>query len=138
MDKKLFLEKLNASTHNTLMETLEIEYTDVGEDFVKATMPVSSKVHQPAGLLHGGATVALAESLGSAASHLFIDSKTQEVRGIEITANHLRSVRDGVVTATAKAIHKGRSTQLWEIRVTDEKDQLISICKLTTIVLDKK
>jgi uncharacterized protein (TIGR00369 family) len=138
MDKKLLLEKLNASTHNTLMETLEIEYTDVGEDFVKATMPVSSKVHQPAGLLHGGATVALAESLGSAASHLFIDSKTQEVRGIEITANHLRSVRDGVVTATAKAIHKGRSTQLWEIRVTDEKDQLISICKLTTIVLDKK
>ena len=138
MDKKLLLEKLNASTHNTLMQTLEIEYTDVGEDFVKATMPVSSKVHQPAGLLHGGATVALAESLGSAASHLFIDSKTQEVRGIEITANHLRSVRDGVVTATAKAIHKGRSTQLWEIRVTDEKDQLISICKLTTIVLDKK
>ncbi|MEZ4842461.1 MAG: hotdog fold thioesterase, partial [Flavobacteriaceae bacterium] len=132
------LEKLNASTHNTLMETLEIEYTDVGEDFVKATMPVSSKVHQPAGLLHGGATVALAESLGSAASHLFIDNKTQEVRGIEITANHLRSVRTGVVTATAKAIHKGRSTQLWEIRVTDEKDQLISICKLTTIVLDKK
>lgn len=138
MDKKLLLEKLNASTHNTLMQTLEIEYTDVGEDFVKATMPVSSKVHQPAGLLHGGATVALAESLGSAASHLFIDSKTQEVRGIEITANHLRSVRTGVVTATAKAIHKGRSTQLWEIRVTDEKDQLISICKLTTIVLDKK
>jgi uncharacterized protein (TIGR00369 family) len=120
------------------METLEIEYTDVGEDFVKATMPVSPKVHQPAGLLHGGATVALAESLGSAASHLFIDSKTQEVRGIEITANHLRSVRNGLVTATAKAIHKGRSTQLWEIRVTDEKDQLISICKLTTIVLDKK
>lgn len=138
MDKKLLLEKLNASTHNTLMQTLEIEYTDVGEDFVKATMPVSPKVHQPAGLLHGGATVALAESLGSVASHLFIDSKTQEVRGIEITANHLRSVRDGVVTATAKAIHKGRSTQLWEIRVTDEKDQLISICKLTTIVLDKK
>ena len=138
MDKKLLLEKLNASTHNTLMETLEIEYTDVGEDFVKATMPVSPKVHQPAGLLHGGATVALAESLGSAASHLFIDSKTQEVRGIEITANHLRSVRNGLVTATAKAIHKGRSTQLWEIRVTDEKDQLISICKLTTIVLDKK
>jgi uncharacterized protein (TIGR00369 family) len=138
MDKKLLLEKLNASTHNTLMQTLEIEYTDVGEDFVKATMPVSPKVHQPAGLLHGGATVALAESLGSAASHLFIDNKTQEVRGIEITANHLRSVRDGIVTATAKAIHKGRSTQLWEIRVTDEKDQLISICKLTTIVLDKK
>lgn len=138
MDKKLLLEKLNASTHNTLMETLEIEYTDVGEDFVKATMPVSPKVHQPAGLLHGGATVALAESLGSAASHLFIDSKTQEVRGIEITANHLRSVRNGLVTATAKAIHKGRSTQLWEIRVTDEKDKLISICKLTTIVLDKK
>ena len=138
MDKKLLLEKLNASAHNTLMQTLGIEYTDVGEDFVKATMPVSSKVHQPAGLLHGGATVALAESLGSAASHLFIDSKTQEVRGIEITANHLRSVRNGLVTATAKAIHKGRSTQLWEIRVTDEKDQLISICKLTTIVLDKK
>lgn len=138
MDKEKLLKKLNDIVPNTLMETLNIRYTDIGEDYVVATMPVNSSVHQPKGLLHGGATVALAESLGSAASHLFIDSKTQEVRGIEITANHVRSVKDGIVTATAKAIHKGRTTQLWEIKVINEKKQLISICKLTTIVLNKK
>jgi len=131
------LEKLNAISKNTLMETLDIRYTEIGDDFLVATMPVNSKVHQPMGLLHGGATVALAESVGSAASHYFRLDENQEVRGIEINANHIRSVKEGIVTATAKILHKGRTTILWEIKIEDEKQRLISICKLTCIILTK-
>ena len=131
------LEKLNAISKNTLMETLDIRYTEIGDDFLVATMPVNSKVHQPMGLLHGGATVALAESVGSAASHYFRLDHNQEVRGIEINANHIRSVKEGIVTATAKILHKGRTTILWEIKIEDEKQRLISICKLTCIILTK-
>lgn len=138
MDKKELLIKLNNSCKNTLMETLEIEYIDIGDDYVMATMPVTPKVHQPAGLLHGGATVALAESLGSAASHVFIDDEKYEIRGIEIAANHVRSVRSGKVTATARFLHRGRTTQLWEIKVVDGQNRLVSLCKLTTIALEKK
>ena len=137
MNKKLQLEKLNSRSINTLMETLGIKYTDIGEDYLVATMPVTSKVYQPTGILHGGATVALAESVGSMAAHYFIDNTHHEVRGLEITANHLRSVREGFVTATAKPIHKGKTTHLWEIRVVDEHDKLVSLCKLTIIVLTK-
>jgi uncharacterized protein (TIGR00369 family) len=90
------------------------------------------------GLLHGGASVALAESVGSAASFLFVNGEHSEVRGIEISANHLKAKREGIVTATAKIIHKGKSIHLWEIRITDEKDSLISLCKLTTMVLPKR
>jgi uncharacterized protein (TIGR00369 family) len=131
------LEKLNAVNKNTLMETLDITYTEIGEDYLVATMPVNSKVHQPMGLLHGGATVALAESVGSAASHYFRLEDNQEVRGIEISANHVRSVKEGVVTAKATILHKGRTTILWEIKIEDEKQRLISICKLTCIILTK-
>lgn len=120
------------------METLGIQYTDIGEDFLVATMPVNKSVYQPMGLLHGGATVALAESVGSAASHIFLNDKNFEVRGIEISANHIKSKREGIVTATAKYIHKGKTTHLWEIKITDENDDLISLCKLTNIILPKK
>ncbi len=137
MNLNSILEKMNSMNKNTLMETLNIQYTDVGDDYLVATMPVNEKVHQPLGLLHGGASVALAESVGSAASHLFIDTNNFEVRGIEITANHLRSKKNGLVTATAKAIHKGRNTHLWEIRIVDEEGKLISLCKLTNIILSK-
>jgi len=137
MNKKLQLEKLNSRSINTLMETLGIKYTDIGEDYLVATMPVTSKVYQPTGILHGGATVALAESVGSMAAHYFVDNHHHEVRGLEITANHLRSVRKGFVTATAKPIHKGKTTHLWEIRVVDQHDKLVSLCKLTIIVLTK-
>ena len=137
MNKKLQLEKLNSQSTNTLMETLSIKYTDIGDDYLVATMPVTSKVNQPTGILHGGATVALAESVGSMAAHYFIDNIHHEVRGLEITANHLRSVREGFVTATAKPIHKGKTTHLWEIRVVDEHDKLVSLCKITIIVLAK-
>jgi uncharacterized protein (TIGR00369 family) len=137
IDKHKMLEYCNAFSKNTLMETLKIEFIDAGEGFLVAKMPVNASVHQPMGLLHGGASVALAESVGSAASHFFINDKEQEVRGIEISANHLRSIREGVVTGTARIIHKGRTLHLWEIKITDEEGNLISLCKLTNMVLAK-
>ena len=138
MDKSEILKSFNLLRKNTLMETLDIECVDVGEDFITAKMPVNSKVHQPYGQLHGGATAALAETVGSMASHFFMDSKNQLVNGIELTINHIKSKKEGVVFATARNIHKGRSTHLWEVRIVDENDQLISICKMTNIILDKK
>ena len=120
------------------METLNITYTEIGEDYLVASMPVDHRVHQPMGLLHGGASVALAESVGSAATFHFVDPSEGEVRGIEIAANHVRSIREGTVKATARLVHKGRTTLLWEIRIEDEKDRLISLCKLTCIILSKK
>ena len=137
-DKEKVLTICKDWSKNTLMETLEIEYIDAGEDYLVAKMPVNSRVHQPMGLLHGGATVALAESVGSAASIMFMNPEKQEVRGIEISANHLRSKREGMVYATAKIIHQGRSIHLWEIKIVDENDRLISICKLTNMILPKK
>lgn len=138
LDKDKILQYCNAISKNTLMETLNIVFTDAGEDFLVAKMPVNPSVHQPMGLLHGGASVALAESVGSAASMLYVNSELSEVRGIEISANHLKAKRDGIVTATAKIIHQGRSIHLWEIRITDEKDNLISLCKLTNMILPKR
>jgi len=137
MDKIQILKGFNDRRKNTLMETLDIEYVDVGDDFLIAKMPVTSKVHQPYGQLHGGATAALAETVGSAACHFFIPSNDKLVNGIELTINHIKSKREGVVFATARNIHKGRSTQLWEVRIEDEKGQLISLCKMTSIILDK-
>jgi len=138
MNSKEILDKLNSMTKNTLMDTLNIQYTEVGEDYLVATMPVNEKVHQPMGLLHGGASVALAESVASPASLLFVDPERYEIRGIEISANHLRSKRKGMLTATAKIIHKGTMTHLWEIRIEDEKGNLVSLCKLTNIVIPRK
>ena len=137
-DKEKILQYCNHVSKNTLMQTLNIEYTDAGEDFLVATMPVNPSVYQPMGLLHGGASVALAESVGSAASMLYVNSELSEVRGIEISANHLKAKRDGIVTATAKIVHKGRSIHLWEIRITDENNSLITLCKLTNMVLPKR
>ena len=137
-DKEKILLMCNAFSKNTLMETLEIEFIDAGEDFLVAKMPVNPRIHQPMGLLHGGATVALAESVGSAASMLFINPEDSEIRGIEISANHLRSKKEGIVFGTAKIIHKGRSLHLWEIKITDEEGKLISLCKLTNMVLQIK
>jgi 1,4-dihydroxy-2-naphthoyl-CoA hydrolase len=137
-DKNKILQLCNNWCKNTLMNTLEIEYIDAGEDFLTAKMPVNSRVHQPMGLLHGGATVALAESVGSAASLLFINAEKQEARGIEISANHLRSKREGTVFCTAKILHQGRSIHLWEIKITDEQGKLISLCKLTNMILPRR
>ena len=137
-DKQKILDICNEFSKNTLMQTLQIEYIDAGEDFLVASMPVNPTVHQPMGLLHGGASVALAESVGSGASMLYINPEVEEVRGIEISANHLRSKRSGIVYGTARIIHKGRTLHLWEIKVTDEQGQLISLCKLTNMVIQKK
>ncbi|WP_452219779.1 PaaI family thioesterase [Lacinutrix salivirga] len=138
LSKKELLAKANAASKNTLMETLNIEMVDYGDNFLVARMPVTPRVHQPDGVLHGGATAALAESVGSFASHIFLDTDNMFVRGLEITANHLKSVKEGYVYAKATFLHKGRTTQLLDVRVTDEADTLISICRLSTISLPKK
>ncbi|NNE75810.1 MAG: hotdog fold thioesterase [Pricia sp.] len=135
--KEKILKVCNKSSENTLMETLGIEYIDVGENYLTGKMPVNARVFQPDGVLHGGATVALAESVGSMASYIFLDAQKFAIRGIEISANHIKSVREGEVFAKATIIHKGRTTQLWDIRITDAEDKLISACKLTTIALPK-
>jgi uncharacterized protein (TIGR00369 family) len=134
-------ETLKAANHackNTLMETLGIEFTEIGDDYVVARMPVTPKHHQPDGVLHGGASVALAESVGSMASFIFLDGEHFYIRGIEISANHVKSVKSGFVYAKAEFLHKGRTTQLWDIKIRDEEDNLVSAVKLTTIALPKK
>ena len=136
--KEVTLNKLNKMCENTLNETLNIKYTNFGQDFLVATMPVDYRVHQPDGILNGGATMALAESVGSPTSMLVIDTDKYSVRGIEFTANHLRSVKKGFVTATAKIIHKGKTIHLVEIKIEDDRGRLISICKITNYILAKK
>ena len=138
MDTIAILKAFNEHSKGTLMETLDIEYVALGDDFLTAKMPVNSKVHQPYGQLHGGATAALAESVGSAASNFFIDSKNQFINGIQLSINHIKSKREGVVFATARNIHKGKTTHLWEVTIVDENDDLISVAKMTNIVLTKK
>lgn len=138
LSKEEILAKANSVTKNTLMETLGIEMVDYGDDFLVARMPVTPRVHQPDGVLHGGATAALAESVGSFASHMFLDIENKFVRGLEITANHLKSVSEGYVYAKATFLHKGRTTQLLDIKITDDADNVVSICRLSTISLPKK
>ncbi|MBG43159.1 MAG: thioesterase [Aequorivita sp.] len=131
------LAACNKMCQNTLMETLGIEFTEVGDDFLVARMPVTPRVHQPDGVLHGGASVALAESVGSAGAFIFLNTKDIVIRGIEIAANHVKSVRDGYVYAHASIIHKGRTTQLWQIKILNEDGALVSLVKLTTLTLPK-
>ena len=138
MDKEKTLEICNAMVKGNLMETLDIEFVDVGADFLSARMPVTPKVHQIHGVLHGGATVALAETVGSAAVPVLSQDPTVSIVGIEISANHLKSVSSGYVTAIAKPLRMGKNIQLMEIRVTDEDENLISHCKLSTFSRPKK
>ena len=135
LTKEKLLSKLRSFCKNTLLETLEIEFIDISDKTIIARMPVTPKVHQPDGVLHGGATVALAESIGSAAAIVFMGAENVSVRGIEISANHVKSVRDGFVYAKTEVIHKGRTTQVWLIRITNENDELISLVKLTTLAI---
>ncbi len=134
--KESTLKLLNNMCKNTLMETLDIKYVDLGDDYLVATMPVNSRVHQPDGILNGGATMALAESVGSPTSLLAMDRDKYSVRGIEFSANHLRSVKSGIVTATATIIHKGKRIHLVEIKIEDDKKRVISICKITNFILE--
>nr|AOE11293.1 ComA operon protein 2 [uncultured bacterium] len=135
--KEQVLAACNAICKNTLMETLEIEFIDLTEDVLTARMPVTSKVHQPDGVLHGGASVALAESIGSAAAIVFLGKENSTIRGLEISANHIKSISDGFVYAKATALHRGKTTQLWQIRIENEAAELISLVKLTTITFYK-
>lgn len=135
--KEKTLQLLNSLCKNTLMETLHISYIDVGDDYLVAKMPVNTTVFQPDGILNGGATMALAESVGSPASMLVIDNDKFTVRGISFSANHLRSVKSGHVTAKATFIHKGRTTHLIDIRVEDDLGNLISTCRLTNYILPR-
>ncbi len=133
--KKEILRQCNAMCANTLMETLDITFIDFDENSLTARMPVNSKVHQPDGVLHGGASVALAESVGSAGAFLFLNTENISVRGIEISANHVKSVKDGFVYAVATIVHKGRTTQLWQIKILNSDKELVSLVKLTTITI---
>lgn len=131
------LEQLNEKARNTLLEQLEITFTDMGEDYLTATMPVDHRTVQPAGLLHGGASAALAESLGSFGAYLTVDARKFNCVGIEINANHVRAKTEGKVTGIARPLHFDRTLQVWEIRVTDEQEKLICISRLTVAIRAK-
>ncbi|MEM7084619.1 MAG: PaaI family thioesterase [Bacteroidota bacterium] len=137
LTKEMILQQCNAVCKNTLMETLDIEFVDLTEDSLTARMPVTSKVHQPDGVLHGGASVALAESVGSAGAMVLLKRDDVSIRGIEIAANHVKGVREGYVYAKATVLHKGRTTQLWQVRIVNEANELVSQVKFTTITLPK-
>lgn len=134
-NKRALLAKLNQSSANTLMETLGIEYTDVGDGFLEATLPVGPSVHQPMGILHGGATAALAESVGSAASALLLNLETHYPVGLELSVNHIRSMRQGKVRARADLVHQGRTTHLWNISIRDEEGRMVAWSRLSMMVL---
>ena len=130
------LEQLNR-THHTMVGHLGIEITEMGDDYLKARMPVDQRTHQPYGLLHGGASVTLAETLGSLGAAMCVDPQRYQVVGLEINANHERGVREGWVTGVARPLHRGRTTQLWEIKITDAADKLVCISRITIAVLEK-
>ncbi len=127
-------EHINNWNKNTMMETLDMKFIEVGPDFVVATMPVDHRTHQPMGLLHGGATIALAETVGSVGSALMVDTKKFAVVGLNMQTSHLKSIRTGLVTATGQIIHKGRSTHIWDITITGPEGQVISICRFTNFI----
>ena len=129
------IEALNTLSRNTLIEHLGIVFTAAGEDWISATMPVDERTRQPYGILHGGASVVLAETLGSSAGNLCVDTTREVCVGLEINANHIRAVRAGTVTGTARAVHVGRSTQVWDIRIEDAAGKLVCTSRLTLAVV---
>ena len=131
------LAEVNGWSHNTMIERLGIQVVDIGDDYVRGTMPVDARTHQPYGLLHGGASVALAETLGSLAGMLTLDPAVEAAVGLDINANHVRAVRSGVVTGTARPLHVGRTTQVWEIRIEDAAGRLVCISRLTLAVVPR-
>jgi len=131
------VEQLQEHAGNTLAVTLGIRLTEVGPDYVRATMPVGPRTHQPTGVLHGGASVALAETVGSVAANMCVDTKRQLCLGQEINANHLRPVASGIVTATARPFHIGGRSQVWHIEIRDERDKLVCVSRLTMAVVER-
>ncbi|AFC84919.1 hotdog fold thioesterase [Frateuria aurantia] len=136
--KPVDLAELNRLGENTLLSTLGMQLTAVGDDWLQGTMPVDARTHQPFGLLHGGASVALAETLGSMAALLTLDTHESMAVGLEINANHLKAVRSGVVTGTARKLHLGRATQVWEIRIENEAGQLTCVSRITMAIVPAK
>lgn len=134
--KPYTLEDVSKTTPRGLPHHLGIEFTEIGPDYLKGRMPVDDRTHQPYGILHGGASVALAETLGSTGAGLVVDSSRYRCVGQEINANHVRSISSGYVIGTARPLHLGRNSHVWEIRINDEKERLICISRITMYVLD--
>ena len=129
------LEEIAKGMRVNMVAYLGIELTELGDDFLAGTMPVDHRTRQPFNIMHGGASCVLAETLGSIAANLVVDSKTHYCLGLDINTNHLRAVREGTVTGTARPIHLGRNTQVWEIKIVDDKEKLASISRLTMMVM---
>ena len=137
-NSQINVEVLNQMSKGNMVEHLGIEFLEIGKNFIKARMPVDKRTMQPLGLLHGGASVVLAETLGSVAANFMVNPEKQYCVGLEINANHIRSAREGFVTGITTPVHIGKKTQIWEIRITDESDELVCISRLTMAVMDKK
>jgi len=135
---ELTLDRLNKMSSNTMVSNLGIEFIAIGENWIEAKMPVDARTHQPLGLLHGGASVALAETLGSVAATFCVDLTTQYCVGLDINANHIKSVKSGFVYGVTKPLHIGKKTQVWEIRITNEEKELVCISRITMAVIDKR
>jgi 1,4-dihydroxy-2-naphthoyl-CoA hydrolase len=131
------VEQIREFSRETLADTIGIRVTEIGPDFLRATMPVNPRVHQPMGVLHGGASVALAETVGSVAATLCIDREKYVCLGQEINANHLRPISSGIVTATARPFHIGRRSHVWSIEIRDEEERLVCVSRLTMAVVDR-
>lgn len=137
--RQIDIEKANAFNKNTLMETLDITFIEIGDDFIRARMPVNHKTHQPLGLLHGGASAALIESIGSMGSTLLIDIDKEAPVGVEINANHIAGVKSGFVVATGKIIHAGKRTHVWQVDIIeDDTERLICTGRLTVMIVERK
>jgi 1,4-dihydroxy-2-naphthoyl-CoA hydrolase len=132
------LDTLNKLSRKTMAERIGIEFTAIGPDYMEAKMPVDERTHQPFGMLHGGASVALAETMGSVAATCCVDTARQFCVGLDINANHVRSVRQGFVKGTTRPVHIGKKTQVWEIRIVNEQEELVCISRITMAVLEKK
>jgi len=132
------IEQLNKFIPNTLLEVLGIKFEESTSEYIKASMPVDKRTHQPMGILHGGASVALAETIGSVASNIILHGTDKAAVGLDINANHIKAVREGIVYAIAKPIHIGKTTHVWEIKITTEKNELVCVCRLTMMVINKK
>jgi 1,4-dihydroxy-2-naphthoyl-CoA hydrolase len=131
------IENINKYAKNTSLEVLGIKITELGEDYIVGTMPVDSRTHQPAGLLHGGASVLLMESLGSIGSSLIVDMEKKNVMGLDINANHLRAVKSGIVSCTGRIVHCGRRTHVWQLDIVDENNKAVATGRITIMITDK-
>ena len=136
--KQLSVEELNFTNTDTMAAFLQMEWVEIGADYLVIRMPVTSKSRQPYGILHGGASCALAETAGSVGSHLIINPATHICVGLEINANHIRSVKEGFIKAIARPLHIGNSTHVWDIKMYDEAEKLICVSRLTVAILEKK